>query len=113
MMYGSNVCSNTSKENLERIAKLQKRAARVILGASTRTRSALLFKELGWIPFVYEVEIRKAMVCYNRLNANCPPYIEKLPRTNSEHHQRNTRYFNYLIRKPNIKRAKKEVEHSQ
>ena len=39
-----NVWSNTSKENLERIAKLQKRAARVILGASTRTRSALLFK---------------------------------------------------------------------
>lgn len=48
MIYGSNVWSNTSKENLERIAKLQKRAARVILGASTRTRSALLFKELGW-----------------------------------------------------------------
>ena len=38
------VGKNTSKENLERIAKLQKRAARVILGASTRTRSALLFK---------------------------------------------------------------------
>ena len=28
MMYGSNIWSNTSKENLERIAKLQKRAAR-------------------------------------------------------------------------------------
>ena len=40
MMYGSNVWSNTSKENLECIAKLQKRAARVILRASTKTRSA-------------------------------------------------------------------------
>ena len=30
IMYGSNVWSNTSKENLQRIAKLQKRAARVI-----------------------------------------------------------------------------------
>ena len=106
MMYGSNVWSNTSKENLKQIAKLQKHAARVILGASTRTRSALLFKELGWIPFVDEVKIRKAMVCYNRLNTNCPPYIEKLLRTNSEHHQRNTRYSNYLIQKPNIKRVK-------
>ena len=46
------------------------------------------------------------MVCYNRLNVNCPPYFEKLLRINSEHHQRNTRYSNYLIRKPNIKRAK-------
>ena len=74
MMYGSNVWSNTSKENLKRIAKSQKRAARVILGATTR---ALLFNELGWIPFVDEVKIKKAMVCCNRLNANCPPYIEK------------------------------------
>ena len=88
MMYCSNVWSNTSKEN---------RAAWVMLGASTRTRSALLFKELGWIPFVDEVKIRKAMVCYNRLNANCPQYVEKLLRTSSEHHQRNTRYSNYLI----------------
>ena len=38
------------------------------------------FKELGWIPFVDEAKIRKAMVCYNRLNANCLPYIEKLLR---------------------------------
>ena len=106
MMYGSNVWPNTSKEYLKHIAKLQKRAARVILGASTRTRGAFLFKELGWISFVDEVKIRKAMVCYNRLNVNCPPYNEKLLRTNSEHHQRNTRYSNYLIRKPNIKRAK-------
>ena len=106
MMYGSNIWSNMSKENLDRISKLQKRAARVILGASTRTRSASLFKELGWIPFVDEVKIRKAVVCYNRLNANCPPYIMNLLRTNAEYHQRTTRYCKFLIRKPNIKREK-------
>ena len=63
MMYGSNVWSNTSKENLERISKLQKRAARIILGALTRARSAPLFKNLGWIPFIEEVNFRKAAVC--------------------------------------------------
>ena len=47
MMYGSNVWSNTSKENLERIAKLQKRATRVILGASTRTRVPSYLKNLA------------------------------------------------------------------
>ena len=72
MMYGSNVWSNTSKENLERISKLQKRAARIILGASTRAKSPPLFQKFGWIPFIEEVNIRKAAVCYNRLNANCP-----------------------------------------
>ena len=98
MMYGSNVWSNTSKENLERISKLQKRAAGIVLGASTRARSAPLFQKLGWIPFIEEVKIRKAAVCYNRLNADCLPCINNLLRTNSEFHQRTTRYSNVSIR---------------
>ena len=53
MMYGSNVWSNTSKENLERISKLQERAAGIILGA----RSSPLFQKLGWIPFIEVVKI--------------------------------------------------------
>ena len=106
MMYGSNVWSNTSKENLERISKLQKRAAGIVLGASTRARSAPLFQKLGWIPFIEEVKIRKAAVCYDRLNANCPPYINNLLRTNSEFHQRTTWYSNFSIRQPITKKKK-------
>ena len=106
MMYGSNVWSNISKENLERISKSQKHAAHVILGVSTRVRSKPLFEELGWIPFTEEIKIRKAVVCYNHVNENCPQYMNNLLRTNSEFHNRTTRYSNFLIKLPVIKRKK-------
>ena len=60
MMYGSDVWFNTSKVNLERMSKLQKRAARVILSVSTRGRSKPLLNDPGRIPFIEEVKIRKA-----------------------------------------------------
>ena len=46
MLYGSTIWSNCSANNLKRILKLQKRAARVILGADTRLNSVNLFSKL-------------------------------------------------------------------
>ncbi len=62
-------------------------SARVTLGTTTSARSAPLFKELGWIPFIEELRLAKVQ------NRECPrPYINNLLRTNSECHQRTTRY---------------------
>ena len=106
MMYGSVVWSNTTKQNLDRISKLQKRAARTILGVSTRERSIPLFEKRGWIPFIDEVKIRKAMICHNRLYGSCPSYITDLLPTNSELHERRTRYSELTNCQPRIKRKK-------
>ena len=46
MMYGNTIWSPSSFGKLERVYKLQKRAARIILNADTKERSAKLFKEL-------------------------------------------------------------------
>ena len=54
MFYGSTIWSNCSDDNLKRILKLQKRAARVALGADTRSNSVNLFNKLGWLPFYDE-----------------------------------------------------------
>ena len=51
MFYGSTIWSNCSADNLTRILKLQKRAARGNLGADTRSNSINLFNKLGWLPF--------------------------------------------------------------
>ena len=51
MLYGSSIWSNCSVGNLTRILKLQKRVARVILGAETRSNSVNLFNKFGWLPF--------------------------------------------------------------
>ena len=51
MMYGPSVWVSTSVDNLSKVFRLQKRAARVILNADTRANSVDLFRELNWLSF--------------------------------------------------------------
>ena len=46
--YGSNTWGSPSKLNIERLSKLQKRAAHIILKADFDTPSSKMFNELGW-----------------------------------------------------------------
>ena len=46
--YGSNTWGTTSTANIERLSKLQKRAARIILKADFMTPSSYMFEQLGW-----------------------------------------------------------------
>jgi hypothetical protein len=48
---------------------LQKRAARVILGTDTSSRSIANFNKLNWIPFYDEVKINKCTLVYKSLHA--------------------------------------------
>ena len=48
--YGSMVWGTTSSSNLDRISKLQKRAARILMHAYSPW--AEMFKELSWLPIV-------------------------------------------------------------
>ena len=59
MMYGSSVWVSTSVDNLNKVFRLQKRAARVILNTDTRENSVDLFKELSWLPFFHEAVIMR------------------------------------------------------
>ena len=51
MLYGSMIWTSCSKENLLKVLRLQKRAARIILDAKRTTPSVSLFNSLKWIPF--------------------------------------------------------------
>ena len=44
---------STSVDNLNKVFRLLKRAARVILNADTRANSVDLFRELNWLPFFF------------------------------------------------------------
>ena len=48
--YGSNTLGSTSGTNIERLSKLQKRAARIILKADIMTPSSYRFEQLSWLP---------------------------------------------------------------
>ena len=76
--YGSLVWGTTSSSNLDRIYKLQKRAARIILHADFNTPSAEMFKELNWLPIVKPLNYKKAVFTYKSMNNFTPKYITDL-----------------------------------
>ena len=92
MLYGSTIWSNCSADNLTRILKLQKRAARVILGADTRSNSVNLFNKLGWLPFYDEAKVNKCSLVLKRLQGNCPSYMYDLLKCNADLHTRSGWY---------------------
>ena len=91
-MYGNIVWTYCSNEDLKRVFRLQKRAAREILSAGTRSRTVENFKKLNWIPFYDEVKISKCVLVYKALHGEFPTYIESTLTTNHSLHGRETRH---------------------
>ena len=76
--YGSNTWGTNSSANIERLTKLRKRAARIILKVDYATPSAFLFEELGWLPVSKRIKYNKAILTYKALNNLTPEYITDL-----------------------------------
>ena len=106
MMYGSSVWVSTSVDNLNKVFRLQKRAARVILNADTRANSVDLFRELNWLPFFHEAKINQCAIVYKRLNGVCPDYMLELLKRNIDIRstERQTRYGSLNLICPKYKR---------
>ena len=84
----------SSKENVIRLLRLQKRAARIILDAGPWSPSVPLFNRLKWLPYYQECEIAKCSLVFKRINNEVPQYISERLTLNSERHSRTTRYCN-------------------
>ena len=76
------VCGSTSVDNLNKVFRLQKRAARVILNDDTRANSVDLFRELNWLTFLLEAKINQCASVYKRLNGVGPNYMLELLKRN-------------------------------
>ena len=89
ILYASALWTTTSKENLNKVLKLQKRAAWVILDLDTSARSVNMFKQLNWIPYDDEVHEFKifigiiATTAYKRINSESPDYLANMLKLNS------------------------------
>ena len=76
--YGSNTWGSTSNTNVERLNKLQKHAARIILNADYLTPSADMFKSLGWMSVNNRLKYTKAVLTYKAINGLTAFYISDL-----------------------------------
>ena len=88
------IWSRTSALNTNRLLKLQKRAARIILGADIMTPSKHMFKELQWLSFPQRVNYHTCLLVYKSLNGLAPEYLSQLFTKTSELHTRNLRSVN-------------------
>ena len=106
MMYGSNVWVSTSVDNLNKVFRLQKRAARVILNADTRANRVDLFRELNWLTFFHEAKINQCALVYKHLNGLCPDYMLELLKRNIDIRstERQSRYGSLNLICPKYKR---------
>ena len=89
--YGCIIWSRTSDKNINRVHKLQKRAARIILKVDYMTPSAEMFKTLQWLSFPKRIKYHKALMVYKSLNGLAPDYLANLFTKISEKHSRNLR----------------------
>lgn len=88
--YCCSVWGNTKIDNLQRLLRIQKLCARVILNAGTE-RTVGLFKRLGWIPISNIIEHGKLCIMRNIVHGKCPDYFNHYIRCVKNRH-------NYTIR---------------
>ena len=89
--YGSITWGSASSSNIERLNKLQKRAAPIILRTDFNTPSQEMFQELGWSPVPNRIKYNKAVLTYRALNNLTPAYITNLLKPMSQVHSLNLR----------------------
>ena len=58
---------------LNRVLRMQKRAARIILESQRTSRTATLFNNLSWIPFYNETYIKRCELAFKRINGSQLP----------------------------------------
>ena len=81
--YGSITWGGTSLVNLERVLKLQKRVARIMLNADFSTPSKDMFDLLKWMPIHKRLLYSKATLTDKALNGLTPEYITNILTPNS------------------------------
>ena len=80
-----------SAYNINRLLKLHKRAARIILQADFMTPSKEMFQELGWLTFTQRVQYHICVMVFKSLNGQAPEYLLNLLTKCSETNVRSLR----------------------
>lgn len=86
MLYGLCAWCTASKENVNRVSKLQEQAARVILDVDIGERSEMLFRRLDWLLLKEELNLKRASLKFRHVKDenNFLSYITELLTRNSD-----------------------------
>ena len=73
--YCLNIWGKTNNVKINRVLKIQKRSARIILNATLDTRSISLFSHLKWMTVQQRTNYQNSILIYKIMNGLTPPYL--------------------------------------
>ena len=89
--YGTVTWGSATGRHIERLSKLKKRAALIILNAEFNTPFEQMFYELGWFSISNRIKYNKAVFTYRALSNLTPEYISALLKQVKQVHSLNLR----------------------
>lgn len=113
--YCCTIWGNCSEDNLNRVLKLQKRAARLVFDAGPLSSSEPLFKELKWMPVKTRINYHKLLLIYKSLHHQAPEYLSgnlTYVGENNPYCLRNAVKGNLYPNKPKTELYKKSFQYS-
>ena len=109
--YCSTVWGCVSKHDCDRIIKLQKRAARIILDCDYSISSSFMFTSLKWLSFPVRVNYQKSILMYKIINGMVPDYL-KLQDESQPYRLRSSSKNDLFLPRPNSNFYKKSFHFS-
>ncbi len=104
-------CPNI-QNNVGRVCKLRKRAARVILNVKiSDISSADLFKKIHWMPFSDRITFKRAIMMYKVVNKLAPTYLQHFTPIVHRYNTRNAARGNLHTDRANLKYYTRSFKH--
>ena len=116
MDYCCTVWGNASCTHIDKLYKLQKRAARIILNATTETPSAVMFKKLEWLTIYNRIDYFRAVMMYKCMNGLAPEYLTEFFKKCSfvnNYTLISTNLDNLHVQRPNTNFGKRTFQYSR
>jgi len=76
--YCNAVLSGVSANNIQRLQKVQNRAAKIVLNARGRTSTEPLLRKLHWLPVAKRIDFKIALTTFKTLTCHQPAYLDSL-----------------------------------
>ena len=76
--YANSILYGTTKQNINRLQRVQNTLARVVCTSSTPTSSFHLLHKLHWLPFEYRIKFKLATLTHRIISSNEPAYLRSL-----------------------------------
>ena len=75
LFHCSNVWTNTSKCNINKLQAVQNFACRIVSGACKYDHISPIRKELNWLPVANQLYYRSATMAFKCMTGNVPEYL--------------------------------------